>query len=411
MNIVLLSRYFPPEIGTAANLFYELARQLVSLGNRVTVVTGFPWYNLEEIPAKYRGRLFMRESLDGVEVVRVSFPLIGPKKVKLALGHLTAPVSALLAGLMVKNPDIVYVYSPPLFMGISAWLLRLFKRVPFVFGVQDLHPQCYIDQGVLKNKLSIAALRSIERFCYKKAAAITVHSAGNREYIKNRGIDESKIRVLHNWVDTDDLKPLPRINEFSKQHDLNNKFVVGYAGTLGMSQGLLSVIEAARLLKDRKDIEFFIVGDGIEKKNMIEKAREYGLDNIRFLPMQSKAVYPLVVASCDVGLVTLNKKVKTPVVPSKILSMMAAERPVLASMPLEGDAPKLINESECGLCIEAEEPALLAEKLRALADNRDKCLKMARSGRDYVVENFSLKKVAMDILNIFTDIIKDSGRK
>jgi glycosyltransferase involved in cell wall biosynthesis len=410
MNIVLLSRYFPPEIGTAANLFYELAKELSASGNKVTVVTGFPWYNLEEIPSKYNGKIFMRENLEGVDVIRVSFPLFGPKVVKLALGHLTAPVSAFLAGLQVKDQDIVYVYSPPLFMGISAWLLRLFKRAPFVLGVQDLHPQCYIDQGILKNKFSIFILRLIEKFCYKKADAVTVHSQGNKEYMIGRGVNKEKIKVLHNWIDTDELRPLPRINEFSKQHGLNGKFVVGYAGTLGMSQGLLSVVEAARLLKDREDIEFFIIGDGIEKKNMMEKANEYGLKNIRFLMMQTKAVYPLVVASCDVGLVTLNKKVKTPVVPSKILSMMAAQRPVLASMPLDGDAPKLIADSGCGICIGAEEPDLLEEKIRFLADNRDKCEKYGKAGRLYVVKNFSLKKVSEDIANIFADIINRNGR-
>jgi len=266
MNIVLLSRYFPPEIGTAANLFFELAKELASSGNKVTVVTSFPWYNLGEVPEKYRGRIFMRENMEGVEVVRVSFPLLGPTKLKLAMGHLTAPVASFIGGLFVKRPDIIYVYSPPLFMGLSAWLLRMFKRVPFVFGVQDLHPQCYIDQGVLKNRIAIWILRTLERFCYKKADAITVHSEGNKDYIVSRGIKADKIIVLPNWIDTDEVKPLPRHNEFSKKYGLDEKFIVGYAGTLGMSQGLLSVMEAADILRGRKDIEFFIVGDGIEKK-------------------------------------------------------------------------------------------------------------------------------------------------
>jgi len=410
MNIVLLSRYFPPEIGTAANLFFELAKELASSGNKVTVVTSFPWYNLGEVPEKYRGRIFMRENMEGVEVVRVSFPLLGPTKLKLAMGHLTAPVASFIGGLFVKRPDIIYVYSPPLFMGLSAWLLRMFKRVPFVFGVQDLHPQCYIDQGVLKNRIAIWILRTLERFCYKKADAITVHSEGNKDYIVSRGIKADKIIVLPNWIDTDEVKPLPRHNEFSKKYGLDEKFIVGYAGTLGMSQGLLSVMEAADILRGRKDIEFFIVGDGIEKKAMEAMKKEKGLDNVRFLGMQTKAVYPMVVASCEVGLVTLNKKVKTPVVPSKILSMMAASRAVLASMPLDGDAPKIIDASDCGICIGPEDPKMLAEKIAFLADNRGACEKYGRQGREYVVGHFSLKKVAEDITKMFADIISKKGR-
>ncbi len=409
MNIVLLSRYFPPEIGTAANLFFGLAKELTASGNKVTVVTSFPWYNLKEVPKKYRGKIFMRENMDGVEVVRVSFPLIGPKVFKLAVGHLTAPVASFIGGLFVKKIDMIYVYSPPIFMALSAWLLKIFKRTPFVLGVQDLHPQCYIDQGVLKNKAVIAVLRAIEMFCYKKADAITVHSKGNKDYIAGRGIDAGKITILPNWINTDEVRPLPRKNDFSDTHKLNDKFVVGYAGTFGISQGLLSVLDAARLLLDRKDIEFFIVGDGVERKAMEKRREELRLDNVRLLGMQTSAVYPYVVASCDVGLVTLNKKVKTPVVPSKILSMMAAERPVLASMAVDGDAPKLIAEAGCGLTVGAEEPQLLAEKIRFLADNRQLCEKFSTAGRDFAVRNFSLKKVAADIRNIFADIISKSG--
>lgn len=411
MNIVLLSRYFPPEIGTAANLFFELAKELASSGNRVTVVTSFPWYNLEEVPEKYRGKMFMRENMEGVEVVRVSFPLVGPQKIKLAVGHITAPLASFIGGLFVKRPDIIYVYSPPLFMGLAAWLLRFFKKTPFVFGVQDLHPQCYIDQGILKNKFAIFALRAIEKFCYRKADAITVHSKGNKDYIVGKGIEADKIAVLPNWIDTDEIKPLPRHNDFSREHALDDKFIVGYAGTLGMSQGLLSVIDAADILKHREDIEFFIVGDGIEKKAMEQRKKEKGLNNVRFLGMQTKSVYPYVVASSDVGLVTLNKKVKTPVVPSKILSMMASSRAVLASMPLDGDAPKMIGDSGCGICIGPEDPAGLADKIVFLADNRDICEDHGKRGRAYVVEHFSLKKVAKDINKMFAGIIGKKGRK
>ncbi len=409
MRILLLSRYFPPEIGTAANLFYELARGLSDRGHSVNVVTGFPWYNLESVPGEYRGRLFMRETMEGVDVTRLAFPLIGPKKLRLAAGHLTVPIASLLGGLFSGRPDIVFVYSPPLFMGLTGWLLNLFKGAPFVMGVQDLHPQCYIDQGVLKNKLMISLLEGLEKFCYRRSSLITVHSEGNKEHIVGlKGIEEGKIKVLPNWIDTDEMKPLPRDNEFSRKHGLNGKFVVGYAGTLGMSQGLLSVIDAARILADREDIEFFIVGDGIEKEKMVSRVKEYGLKNVRFLGMQPKSVYPYVVASSDVGLVTLNSKVRTPVVPSKILSIMAAARPVLASMPLDGDAPKLIDEAGCGICIGPEDPELLAEKILFIADNPDRRAEFSRQGREFVVREMSLRR-AVEALESYMDIAMKKG--
>jgi glycosyltransferase involved in cell wall biosynthesis len=336
----------------------------------------------------------------------LGLPLPGTRKIKLAAGHLTVPVTTFLNGLLVKKFDVMFIYSPPLFMGVAGWLLRLFKRKPIVLGVQDLHPQCYIDQGILKNKLAINLLEGLEKFCYEKASAITAHSEGNKRHIVDlKGVAAPKVRVIPNWIDTDEMQPLPRDNEFAGKHNLNGKFVVGYAGTLGMSQGLLSVIEAARLLIDRDDVEFFIVGDGIEKKAMIDRAKEYSLKNVRFLEMQPKNVYPYVVASCDVGLVTLNSKVKTPVVPSKILSLMAAARPVLASMPLDGDAPKLIEEAGCGMCIPPESPELLAEKILYLAGNPEQCEKLSRQGRDYVVREMSLKKAVSMLECLFKEIV------
>lgn len=406
MNIVILSRYFPPEINSPANLLFELAKGLLGNGDKVTVVTGFPWHNIDELPEIYKGKIFLKHDMEGVEIIRVAFPVFGPKAMKLAIGHLTAPLAAIIGGLFVKKPDIVYVYSPPLFMGLAAWILRLFKRVPFVFGVQDLHPQCYIDQGVLKNKLMIALLRAIEKFCYKKADLITVHSQGNKDYIISRGIKEEKIVIFHNWIDTDAMVPLPRNNDFSRRHDLDSKFVVGYAGTIGMSQGMLSIIDAANILKDEKGIEFFIVGDGIEKDALQKKAQYLGLNNVRFLEMQPKSLYPLVVASSDIGLVTLNAKVKTPVVPSKILSMMAAGRAIIASMPLEGDAPRIIEEAKCGICIGPEDPAFLAEKILFLYRNRDLCKEYGENGRKYIVNNYALNTISKKMKLLLSGIIK-----
>jgi len=407
MKIILMSRYFPPEIGTAANLFYELANGLSKKGHDVTVITNFPWYNLDRIPEKYQGKFFMREDMADFRVIRVAFPIIGPKKLKLAIGHITSPFISLIGGCMAGRPDIIFAYSPPLFMGISGWILKYLKKAPFVFGVQDLHPQCYIDQGVLKNRLLILILESLEKFCYKHSSIITVHSEGNKDHIvSKKGAMPDKTKVIPNWIDLDEMKPLPRENEFSTEHDLNKKFIVGYAGTLGMSQGLMSIIDAAYLLKDIEDIEFFIVGDGIEKEKMLDKTKSLNLKNIRFLGMQSKKTYPYVVASSDVQLVTLNKKVQTPVVPSKILSTMAAARPVLASMPLDGDAPKLIEEAKCGICIGPESPDELAEKIIYLYKNRELCESFGRNGLNYVTSNLSLDVVMKSIEKMFEDIIK-----
>lgn len=413
MNILLISRYFPPDIGTAANLFHELAKGLVGNGHNVTVVTGIPWYNLEAVPPQYKGKCCVTESLDGIQVVRTAAPSFGPKILKLIINYHTSTLTALLCGLFQKKPDIMYIYSPPILFGITGWIMSMFKGgVPLILGIQDLHPQAYIDQGKLKNKIVIAAFEALEKFCYRKSTLITVHSQGNKDFIvRKKGIKEDKIHILHNWLDTDEMKPLPRDNDFSRQHNLDGRFIVGYAGTLGMSQGPLSIVEAAHILKDHNDIEFFIVGDGIERAPMEQKAKEYGLSNIRFVGMQPKSVYSQVVAASDVGLVTLNSNVKTPVVPSKILSIMAAARPVLASLPLDGDAPQLIDEAQCGICIGPENPKELADKILFLAKNPETCKEYGAKGREYVVKHFSLDKALQDIEKIFEEALAMKGGK
>ncbi len=412
MKILMLPRYFPPEIGAEATLFYELAEGLQKRGNSVKVITNFPWYNLKEIPAKYRKKYFLKEKTGNIDTLRLRLPAFGPKKLRLAQGHITVPFTTLLAGFFTEKPDIIYAYSPPLFMGITGWLLGKIKRAPFVLGVQDLHPQCYIDQGVLKNKVLIWMFRVLEKFCYKHASLITVHSKGNKDYIAGQKvIKESKIIVVPNWVDTDKVLPLSRDNDFSKKYALNNKFTVGYAGTIGMSQGLPGLIEAARLLKNEKDIEIVVVGDGIDKKKMLEKTAEYGLSNVRFLEMQPNSLYPLVLASFDASIVSLNSKVKTPTVPSKILSIMSAGRAIIASVPLNGDAPALIKQAECGLCSDPADIKGFAENILYLFRNRELCRQYGENGRKYILEHYSLKIALETIEELFGFCIASTGKK
>ena len=402
----MLPRYFPPEIGAEATLFYELAEGMKKRGHTVKIITNFPWYNLNEVPEKYKKGLYLREELSGIEVRRLRIPTFGPKKIRMALGHITVPFTTLLAGFFAEKPDIIYAYSPPLFIGITGWLISKVKRVPFILGVQDLHPQCYIDQGVLKNAFIIRVFRALERFCYKHASLITVHSEGNKTYIaKQKVIAENKIIVVPNWVDTDKILPLPRENEFSKKYNLQNKFVVGYAGTIGMSQGLVGLIEAANLVKHEKEIKICVVGDGIDKQLMISKAKEYGLNNVSFIEMQPNVLYPLVLASFDASIVSLNSKVKTPTVPSKILSIMAAGRAIIASVPLAGDAPALINKAECGLCSEPSDLKGFSENILKLYKNRELCRKYGENGREYVLKQYSLKIALKKIEELFSSCI------
>lgn len=418
MRILLLTAYFPPDTGSAAHLFYELGRAFVERGHEVTVLTSMPGYHALGPLEKYRGKKRIKEDMDGMEVVRVATPqpprhlLVGR-----ALWQFGGALAFFLAGLALPSHDVAIVYSPPLPLGLTAWGLKKLRGIPFILNVQDLFPQSIIDLGLLRNRWLIRFFEAMERFVYQQANAITVHSEGNRQHIARKlGIEKAeKIRVIPNWVDTRFIQPGPRVNWFREEYNLGNAFIVSFAGVLGYSQDLDVVLEAARILNGGRwkmedvswkteggdwqsaignpnsEILFLIVGDGVEKARLEAKARQIGLDNVRFLPMQPREKYPAVLHASDIGLVTLHAEVRTPVVPSKILSIMAAGRPVVAAMNLDGDGPRLITESRCGLCVPPEDPQALAQAVLKLYHDPSLRQELGRNGRRYAEEHLSLE--------------------
>lgn len=388
MKILALTRYFPPEIGTASHLFYELCETLTGRGHKVTVVTGMPWYNLSSVADIYKKRLLMTEVMDGIKVIRAADMPLPWHGLRIKLGHFSAPLSLGLAALQASKPDIMIFYSPPLLFGLSAYFLAKKWKIPFVMNLQDLYPLCLMDYGYPSALITV--LEKMELFIYRQASIITVHSEGNRDYLLDvKKQPAAKVQVVPNWVDTDIITPGSRDNSFRERLGLGNAFIVSFAGTMGAAQGLRCVIDTAQHLKEYPDIKFLLVGGGMEKESLVHAAEMHGLTNVIFYPMQPKEVYPDILGASDVCLSTLVKNFSAPVVPSKILSIMAAGRPVLASMPLKGDAPKLIHEAQCGLCVEPGNPEALAQAILTLYRHPELRDSYGVNGRRYAEEHFS----------------------
>jgi glycosyltransferase involved in cell wall biosynthesis len=283
--------------------------------------------------------------------------------------------------------DAAVVLSPPLFLGMAAAHLK----VPIILNVQDLFPQSALDLGVLRPGLVASTLQRIERHVYSRAAHITVHSDGNRSYIERTGTPASKITVLPNWIDTDELQPGPRDNAFAREHKLADKFVVTFAGVLGISLGIELVAEAALQLAAYRDIKFLVVGDGAAETTLRERIKTLDIQNVLQLSMQPKSVYPEILAASDVCLVLLRSDVKTPVVPGKINSIMAAGRPIVASVPLDGDAAKLVSAAQAGLITPAGDVQPLADAILRLRSDPSLREQLGKNGRCYAEAHLSLK--------------------
>lgn len=416
MHILLINNYFPPEIGAASHLYYYLGKEFLKRGHKVTVLTGIPRYNVsKKLYESYSSKNNLVENIEGLNVIRTKLPLVNrSSKIKRGIEHFEIARKLAKQGKnqIPRNIDVSLVYSPPLTLYKTAYKLGKRFGFSFVLNVQDIFPQNAIDLGMIKNKILVKFFKRIEKKAYRLSNIITVHSENNANILNKEysNITASKLHVVENFIDTEFVKPGSKKNPYSKKHNLIEEFVVSFAGTLGYSQDMDVIIEAAKRLK-KTNIKFLIVGDGV-KHNLVKKTKyDFDLNNLIVLPSVPKEVYPQVLNSSDISLVTLTEDVNTPVVPSKILSIMSAGIPVLATMNLDGDAPKLINKAKAGYVFPAGDSKSLADAILRLYNDRELREKLGKNGRKYVEENLSAKAAAEKYEKLFQRVIDNKKRR
>lgn len=390
-HVLILAPHFPPESGSAANLLHDLGAALVANGDRVTVVAPMPRYHV--LGARHRyGGLWMGEELNGMRVMRVAALGRGRWLPARALSEFVSAVAIAVAAFTVERPDVAIVYSPPLPHGLAAWLLKALRGVPFVLNLQDLVPRAMVDLGLLRSRAVIRCYEAIERFVYAQAAHATVHSAGVLPHVLGRGLEPNRVSVLPNWVDLAAIDAgKGQGTALREEWKLGDDLVVSFAGVIGYSQDLGVVLEAARLGSDDPGVAWLIIGDGVERPALEERAGSLG--NVWFRPMQSRERYAALLDATDIGLVTLRADVRSPVVPSKILSLMAASRPVVAVLAKNGDAARLIQEADCGVVVEPSDAHGLARAVRNLAIDPAERRRLGANGRRHAEENLALDVV------------------
>ncbi len=410
MKILLVTINFPPEIGGASHLIYELAVSLQARGHETTVLTGYPSYNVSDLAPQYRRGVRLDEEIDGVALRRVRIPQL-PRANKIARGLQHFIFGLWLGAMVVTGPraDVILVFSPPLPLPWLTALAGRMRRMPVVANIQDLFPLEAVELGMLTNRVLIRLFEAMERQVHRTVTAVTVHSPGNRRHVIERGGREERVHVVYNWVDADRIRPRERNNGFARQHGLDGRFVVSYAGTMGWAQDMGSVVDAASRLRDEKEILFLLVGDGVQKERELARSRDLGLENIVWLPMQPWAVYPDVLAASDASLINLHPELHTPVVPSKLLSIMAAARPVIASLPLESDARRILAEAESGLCVPAGDAEALAAAIRQLHARPSLAQEMGQRGRAYVETHFSRQACIDQLETVLLDSVQHNG--
>lgn len=406
LNILYISHYFPPEVNAPAARVSEMSSRWVRKGARVTVLTGFPNHPTGIIPEKYRGLKRRVEAYDGVKVVRTWMYAAANKGfVKRILNYLSFMFSAIVLGSgKVGKPDIIVATSPQFFVAVAGYVISRIKRCKFVFEIRDLWPEEIVAVGAIRNRLLIRMLEATEMFLYRRADLLVPVAQGTIDILEKRGIPRDKMVLVQNGVSLDEFSRIGRGETIRQELGLEDKFVVGYVGTHGMAHRLGTVLRAADLLKSRTEIHFLFVGDGAEKKKLMDLAAQLKLVNVTFHHQVPRDLIAAYYQACNVCLVPLRKAdLFTKNIPSKIYEIMASRRPIIASTL--GESRLLVERSGAGLGSTPEDPDDLSAKILKLRNEPEICRRMGRDGYTFAVANCSRNRLADFYLEALNSVV------
>lgn len=347
MRVLIITQIFRPEMGALSNRLYPIVRQLVAAGHEVFVATGMPNYPTGVVSPGYRGKLFLRETVDGAQVLRTAYYTAPRNRSKWSqlVNYLSFMPAAFHSGLRAGKIDAVFVSSPPLFAVIPALCIARLRRAKFVLDIRDLWPDEIVACGASHpDSLPVRVLGRIERLAYRAATRICCTTHSFIETIVERGVPREKTVWIPNGADLELFRPLPPDQPVIAEYPFGNRFVVMYSGLLGIKHGLEVLLEAARLLRDETNIVFFWVGNGARLEALRERAETMGLKNIVFGGERKVEEIPHLLARADVCLsALLPAPYLEKIITVKVFEYLACEKPVVAS--LAGETARVIQDS------------------------------------------------------------------
>ena len=402
MHILFLTDNFPPEGNAPATRTYEHAVRWVEAGHEVTVITCTPNFPEGKVFDGYKNSLYQTELMDGINVVRVKTYITANEGfVKRILDYMSFMVTAFIAGLFQKKPDVIVATSPQFFCACSGWLLSVFKRKPFVFELRDIWPASITAVGAMKESFAIRMLEKLELFLYRKADSIISVTHSFKKELVERGVDGSKIDVVLNGVDLTKYEPVEQKDtQLAEVFDLQGKFVAGYIGTHGMAHGLENIVSVAEQLQQLDDIRIVFAGGGAASQKVVDLVNEKNLKNVVLINRQPKEMMPRLWSLCDISLVPLkNNDLFKTVIPSKIFECMGMGIPTLMSVP-DGEATRIIQDTNSGLTVESENIDQIVDGILKLKNDSDLYNELRQCSID-IASQFSRDLMADKMLAIF----------
>ncbi|MEO5823155.1 MAG: glycosyltransferase family 4 protein [Vicinamibacteraceae bacterium] len=412
-HVLVLTLVFPPDAVSTAQIVGEMAIDLHALGHQVSVVTTTPHYNhdpdlLARQPLQpWWGRLVQRSSLRGAVVYHTAMPRktasVPKRLVAWMLFHALSVVVGVVA---LRKVDVIVTPSPPLTMGIAAWLLGWWHRAPFLYLVNELYPDIAIALGAVKNRTAIRLLYVLERFVYRRAALILPIANRMHQRLLDKGVPAGKLALLPNFVDADALTPVPAPNALTRELGLDGRFIVSYAGNLGPAQGLGTLLDAAAQLRDLEPVVIVLIGAGSMWDVLERRIREEGHTNVRLVPYLPFARVPEIYGATNLSLVPLAASTGADAVPSKVFRIMACNGAVLAMTDAHSDLAQIVTEAGCGFVVDPGSPDAIAAAIRRAAADPGAVAAMGAGARQLVIERFARPVVMARLSTLLEDVLR-----
>ena len=404
MKLLLVVAYFVPEIGSAAHIYFDLAKAFVQRGHDVHVITSYPRrFNLSSGEADMTFPL--DESIDGIHIHRCKHNAIRDNIVMRGIEHFLLPYYYFRSYQRLnKKFDACLIYIPPLPLHYFARAVKRFDGTPSVLNYQDFHPQELTDVGVLKNGLLIKIMEHIERQSYKNADFITVLSEGGIDYVARRGAEPSKIEHIYNGCMISNSNEPPMRRDFKKEEGIEDKILITYAGILSPFQGLDNILNTAKELTEHRDLIFYLVGDGLTKEHLAQRIKDENISNVRMLPLQQRDEYFNIINSSDISIVSLDRRMNAPCVPGKLINLMSRKQPIVATVSRDCETEKIIGKAGCGIVVEPNDMEGFKKAILQLSKDSIIRRRLGESGRHFLEMNMNLEKIEMAYEAIFEQL-------
>lgn len=413
MKILLIHQYFLEKGDGGGSRFNQITQVWANQGHQITVLAGMVHYSTGKKAERYKNKYYYTDLqfYNKVDVIRCH---VSERYNLNFLGRLWAyfsfVFSSIYAGLFkVKGKyDVIIVTSPPLFVGITAYVLSKIKRKPFIFEVRDLWPESAIDTGVLKSKIIINFAYWFEKFIYKNAKLINVLTPAFRDKLINKkNVPLNKIIFIPNAADFSLAENIHKNfdeNKFREDIGLNDKFVITYVGAHGVANHLIQLLDVAKKITDT-NVVFQLIGDGMQKPMLQDEANKRNLSNVIFRdPVSKVEIFKYILAS-DVG-VSILKKAETfkTIYSNKTFDYMSCKKPIL--LGIDGVSRILVKQANCGIYVEPENTISIEKGIREMLNNKKKLIVMGQNGFTYAKKHFDREKLAISYLNKIKEIMK-----